>query len=247
MAKSSSRIAAQALRASGVSIGSIAMRLGVAKSSVSLWCRGIVLSPQQARILNARAQQGANLGRLRGAVTNHAKRVQRLREAYHDARGIVGALSDRDLWMLGIALYWAEGNKKGQTTFGFANSDPHLIVLLMRWLRRCLGVRKCNCMFRVMINQIHRHRAQHVLTYWSRIVGVSPATFHRTTFTKNVVQKRYANHDHHFGTLHVRIRNGSPLLFRVLGCIAVCAGVGEDGYLNEISARRTPFVGRKIV
>jgi transcriptional regulator with XRE-family HTH domain len=65
MAKFQLKIQAREIRKKGISIVQIAKQLGVTKGSVSLWCRDIVLSPEQQMILQK--QRGSVWGRWVGA------------------------------------------------------------------------------------------------------------------------------------------------------------------------------------
>lgn len=62
MAKFKEKIQARELRRNGESIGGIGRKLGVAKSTVSLWCSDIGLSEEQIRKLASRGEISANIG-----------------------------------------------------------------------------------------------------------------------------------------------------------------------------------------
>ena len=49
----------------------------------------------------------------------------------------LGALTDRDLLVAGLALYAGEGAKTDGAV-KFANSDPRMIAFFLRWLRSLL-------------------------------------------------------------------------------------------------------------
>lgn len=215
----------------GKSIKDIARMLGVSKASASMWCRDIRLTEKQIRALHRQMVERSLVGRMMGANANYERRLERLRSGYRRAARSIGALSDRGRFLAGVALYWAEGNRKGRTSFGFANADPLMIAFFLRWLQDCLGVQKKDLMLRILINRIHRSRGKRVLAYWSRITGVPIAQFRRTTFTKNILRKRYENHEKHFGTLHIRVRRGTVIAYRILGSIAVLAGQSERDYI----------------
>src|SRR5690606_9017899 len=120
---------ARRLRAQAWTLQEIADELGVAKSSVSLWVRDVDFDPA--------ARRSAATGR-RPRGTDHPLRRRKLAEiAACDAwgRDRVGALSDRDLLIAGIALYAGEGNKRDGHV-GFANTSADMMRLFCRWLRR---------------------------------------------------------------------------------------------------------------
>lgn len=103
---------ARELRASGMTLADIAERLGVAKSSVSVWVRDVDFTPSPRR-------------------TGAQRRPNRLRDrklaeiAALDAAGIerIGVLTDDAFLAAGVALYAGEGSK-GDGAVKFANTDP---------------------------------------------------------------------------------------------------------------------------
>jgi hypothetical protein len=68
----------------------------------------------------------------------------------------VGALSDRELLLIGAALYWAEGEKnkpwRVSDRVTFINSDPDLILLLLRWLD-LVGIEPQRLVLRLSIHE----------------------------------------------------------------------------------------------
>ena len=57
MAKYKEKIEARKMRIGGISIDKIALKLKVSKSSVSLWCRNILLTPEQIEIQQLKQQE----------------------------------------------------------------------------------------------------------------------------------------------------------------------------------------------
>jgi hypothetical protein len=129
--------AARDLRKQGYSIPDICKRLGVSKSSVSIWVRDIQLTADQIEVLNqrmARARERfAYLSRCGGANTNRAKAEKRHR-AFEQA-GYERAKVD-DNFRLICALYWGEGSKCNTHTFSVSNCDPRLLRAILDWLVR---------------------------------------------------------------------------------------------------------------
>ena len=90
-----------------------------------------------------------------------------IEEAGKWARKRVGSFSERDLLVVGTALYWAEGSKKGVNRFTFVNSDPAMIRLMCEWLEKIIGVSKTDLYPRVAINSIHEPRIGTGGNFWS--------------------------------------------------------------------------------
>src|SRR3989344_674100 len=126
MASVQLREKARLLRQKGQSISNISTALNASKSTVSYWCRNIALTNKQMRNLAQKRKDAGALGRLRAAEKKRAIRIEAVEvESKRGARAI-GSLSQRDIFVLGIALYWGEGYKSGNEECGFTNSDPDI-------------------------------------------------------------------------------------------------------------------------
>ena len=78
MAKSELRLKAINLRSKGGSIRDIAKKLGVVRSTVSLWTRHIILSVAQLEKLHHRRIKGGELGRRDKQGSNFKRRRSRI-------------------------------------------------------------------------------------------------------------------------------------------------------------------------
>jgi hypothetical protein len=108
----------------------IAERLGVSKSSVSLWCRDIDLSPEQEAAL--RAKNPALNGQLLGMrVRRERCRIRRI-EAQEHGREL--ARRGDPVHRGGCMLYWAEGSKT-RNAVQIVNADADLLVTFLHFLR----------------------------------------------------------------------------------------------------------------
>jgi len=215
MVKIKEREKAMRLRKGGKSIREIASVVGVSKSTVSYWCRDISLSAKQIELL---ADQQA-MGVLKSAERKRRDRKQRTKNMMEKGGRDVGVLTERDLFMIGLALYWGEGYKQGSQETALTNSDPAIIVLFIRWLKEIYGVSKNDLILRVSINSVHKNREKEVKKYWVDVTGVPLKQFTKTSFIKAKVKKIYKNRDEHYGTLRVKVRRGTDLRRRILGSI----------------------------
>src|SRR3989344_4418561 len=125
----------------------------------------------------------------------------------------VGSLSKRDVWLLGLAVYWRERflNKSDEDLIKgvrFTSSDPSLIKLFLKWLREIGGLSNEENVFDLFVKN-RKARADFV-KYWAAITSY-PAE----DFTRVYVQKMKAK----FGLLRVRVRASSMLARQVSGWI----------------------------
>ncbi len=220
MAKILEREKAKKLRKKGFSIGDIANKISVSKSTVSYWCRDITLSPKQIEHIEKQHKKACVGALLTVAERRRIERIIQTKKSRERGMADVGKISKRDLFMIGLALYWGEGYKKGNEEFGFTNSDPKMIEVAIKWLEDIYNVKKDYLILRVSINQTHEKRGSCVVEYWSKITRVPITQFTKTSFIKTKSKKIYPNHDEHFGTLRIKIRKGAGLRRQVLGSIS---------------------------
>ena len=93
------------------------------------------LTKKQSEVLINNAIKLGNRGRIIGANANKRKKEERIDFYNKSAKKDVGIISRRELFMVGVALYWAEGSKTDK--FSFSNSDPDMILFCvcgLRWL-----------------------------------------------------------------------------------------------------------------
>ncbi len=228
MAKFKERILARKLRNKGKSIKNISQLLGVSKSTVSLWCNDIFLSDLQKDHLNQISIKAVKSGSL---IANENKKRERLeRVKLYESIGIkkINKLSKRELFLVGAALYWAEGGKN-QRKVVFINSDPKMILLLVRWVIKCLNIPKERLILRVEINEIHKERLNIVEKYWSNLIKIPINQFRKASLKHSQVKKIYKNNSNYFGSLQLTISKGTNLNYEILGYIeGLASAVGKN-------------------
>ena len=196
---------AVALRVDGLSIPHIACELGIARSSVWLLTRHI--RPTAGEDSAARRKEA---GRAYWRKENQRRALVR-QKASDQAASRVGALTERELLLLGAVAYWAEGTKakpwRQQERLSFTNSDPNMIKLFLAWLN-LVGVDGERLSFRV-----HIHESADIggaLRYWAAIAGVPDGTFAKTTVKRHKpAMHRHNVGDPYRGCLVIRVRRSA--------------------------------------
>lgn len=226
MAKSELRIQARKMRSRGESVREIAKKLKVSKSSVSLWARDIILTVEQMEFLKKRRIKGGELGRLKGMLMQKNRRLETIRKM--DISGIkkFKNTTDQELFVAGVALYWAEGSKKTRK-LGICNSDPEMVKFMISWFSKFFNIDTKRLSLRVGINQIHEKREIVVRKYWSKVTGVPMSCFRKTSFKKVTNAKVYENFENHFGTLDIIVLKPGDLYYKMLGLIKGLASVAQ--------------------
>ena len=220
MAKQKEKEAALKLRQDGMSIKDIAQRLSVSKSTVSYWCRDIQLDEKTIKNLAEKSKKSGVEAFLKIAENKRLKRLQDTEDAQKAGVEALGKLSKRDIFCIGLGLYWGEGYKKGNQEFGFSNSDPVMIAFYILWLKTVFNIERDQLTLRVSINHAHINRITVVENYWSDTTGIPLAQFTKTSLIKTASQKIYTNTEDHFGTLRIKVQKGTQMRREVLGMLS---------------------------
>lgn len=183
--KKEEKIKARQLRKAGFSISEIKTKLGVAKSSVSLWVRDIKLNKNQLKKISQHG--GSRLVVERRRITRLNRETQRRQLVIEKAKGQIKKLNLRELWLVGVMLYWAEGGKTQRGLVRFTNSDPEMIKIMMTFFRKiCLVPEE---KFRCHLH-IHSHLDdKKAKKYWSKMTGVKMQKFFKTYRKPNIASK----------------------------------------------------------
>jgi hypothetical protein len=228
MAKSEIKIKARQLRKSGESIKIIASELGVSPGSVSNWCKDIKLTKSQILALEKRGKD-PHYGRRQTYLDKiKALKSDKIEKLYNEGIKQVGTISDRELFVTGVALYWAEGFKKDSQA-GMANIDPFLLKFFLMWLNRCFGYQVSDLSFRVALNISHKVRHDEVLNYWSKTLNIPLSQFQKTYFQRTKWKKVYENQNEYFGVLRIKVRKSTDFLRKIKGFIQ---GLRENSLRN---------------
>ena len=223
----SERVEAISLRRDGATYSALQQRFGIAKSTLWRWLKaeGLVeTEPQRLTELKRRAQQ-------KGAAAVRAQYVARTRAIVEAARQEVDALSRRDLWLLGVALYWAEGTKQKPHNVAqrvaFANSDPRMACLFMKWLRDVCLIPVRQLTFEIFIHESADCEAAR--RFWASTLQLPSERFilrlkrHRLSPHRRNIGAAYV------GLVRMTVARSAALNRRIAGWIeGIVQGIGES-------------------
>jgi hypothetical protein len=181
--KLAEREQARRLRAAGLPIAEIAARLGVSRSSVSLWVRDVPFEP---------GPRGSG-GRRRAPNALQRRKQAEIDRLLAEGRDRLGRLSEREFLVAGVALYAGEGSK-GDGRLRFANSDPRMIVFFCSWLRRFFEVDESRLRVHLYLHQGLDLAAS--IAYWSALTSIPPTQFLKPYRAVPDPSIRHAKHVH---------------------------------------------------
>jgi hypothetical protein len=181
--KTKEKEAAISLRKRGFSYSEILGQIPVAKSTLSLWLRSVGLAQKQKQRLTEKRLAAA----LRGSNKKRERRIAITKEIKTKARNEIKNLSNRELWLIGIALYWAEGTKERNKSqrVQFSNSDPEMIRIFLKWLKKCCSIPNKSIIFDIYLHKTAKKRQNEVKKYWSKVTDFPLNKFQRIIWKKN--------------------------------------------------------------
>jgi len=225
MAKSKEKLKTQSLRRRGSSIKEIAKLLNVSVGSVSTWCKNITLTTAQIKNLQKRRTDPFYGKKLDYYLKKKKEFEGKVNNLKRQGRKTVGQLTKRDIFLIGIALYWAEGFKKDHQV-GFANIDPDMIKFFLSWLNQCFNINHQDLILRVTANISYIHQVKKLERYWSNELNIPINQFSKPFFQKTLWKKQYKNSNNYHGVLRIKVRRSVDLLRQIYGFIE---GISSNG------------------
>ncbi|UFR04039.1 hypothetical protein KBP30_23980 [Streptomyces sp. Go40/10] len=229
-AKDDLRERARELRLQGWTYNEIQAELGCSKSSVSLWVRDLPHPEAKCTPEERRARMNAGPARLRASQDRERAETKRA------AAAAIGGLSDRALFITGVALYWAEGTKDKpharRESVEFVNSDPGVISVFLAWLD-LLDVARDRLHCRVMIHESADVDAAE--RYWADLVGIDRHLLGKAVLKRhNPRTVRKNTGSAYRGCLGIKVRQGADLYRRIEGAwYGIVGAVSETDLGNR--------------
>ncbi|MFE9291074.1 hypothetical protein [Streptomyces olivaceus] len=213
-AQDDARSRARELRLQGWTYDQIQVELGCSKSSISLWVRDL---PKPERQIRTREQASA-IAR-KGWEAKLRVREEERQQTRQRAAAEMGKLTDRELFVAGVTLYWAEGSKSKSYSrrerVSFVNSDPDVISLFLDWLR-LLRVDPSSVRFAVQIHETAD--VAEAEAYWATHVGINTTDLMKTTLKRHNPRTNRKNISESYrGCLRIDVRDGAELYRRIEG------------------------------
>ena len=202
------------MRKRGISYSEIENRIHIPKSTLSYWLKNIKLTPEQTKKLNDK--------RIEVAKANALKKVSRtsrmIEEVKKSSSRDIKEISKKELWLIGIVLYWKNGNKSDlKKGVHFSSSDPAMIKLFLKWLRGVGGVEDKEIRFDIFKkgNKVDKKNlSDEIVGYWAKATGFSKEHFSNIYFQKASKKREGGN-----GFLRVKVAQSSMLARQIVGWI----------------------------
>ncbi|MEK7625280.1 MAG: hypothetical protein AAB467_02940 [Patescibacteria group bacterium] len=206
------------MRRDGATYSEILKVIPVAKSTLSLWLRKVGLSvPQKQRITEKRLAAVK-----RGGLAKRQQRLDLIEQIEKLAISEIGKLDRKVFWMVGAALYWAEGNKQKSHDVScpvkFSNSDPRMVRFFYKWL-----LDFCDLSVHDIYFEIYLHRGcpvDEIKKFWSDELGIGFEMFDRVRYKPNKFRGYKKNTgDEYHGLVRINVRRSANLNRKISGWV----------------------------
>lgn len=216
MSKQIEKNEALRLRKQGLTYNEIREKIKVSKSTLSLWLRSVGLAKRHTRRISEKQRQTQK----RAVEKWHTQRVEKTRSIKEQAYGEIGPLTKRELWFIGIALYWAEGSKEHEhgTRVQLSNSDPHMLLLFKKWACEYLKAEEDDFDYTLYIHERARNISGAV-GYWADFLSIEPHQISLVFKKHNPSPKRKNIGVNYRGLVRLTIRRSTDLNRRISGWI----------------------------
>lgn len=209
------------LRKSGLSYLQIKNQLSIPKSTLSTWLKDLQISADAKDKILKRAHQKSVAALIKRNKKQTEIAKTKALKIIEQAKSEASKLSKDKLFLIGVSLYWAEGYKKGAQgskwkNIDFANSDPVMIELVMKFFRKYLKTDETK--FRAQVIAHSNLNIEKSVEFWSKITKIPQNQFIKTSISSN--KSKIPKHGRILtnGTIHIRI-NDVALFFRVIGWV----------------------------
>jgi hypothetical protein len=164
MARPDDKNKAIKLRLKGYSYSQIKNTLGISKSTLSGWLAPYPLSEE--RLIELK-DDPKRVERYRNTMAQ--KRADRLDLVYKKVEKDIGKLTDREIFITGLFLYWGEGFKADNCTTSISNTDPKVIKFFLKWLY-LMGIDKKDIFFKLQLYS--DMNVENEISFWLEQLGL---------------------------------------------------------------------------
>jgi len=209
------------LRGEGCSYSEIQKKVPVYKSTLSYWCRDVILTQAQMERLRKKKLEGSERGRFIGSKILQERRVRETRRVIEEGIKEVGELNKRDRFVAGVALYLGDGYKNDKSV-GFSNANPEIIRFMMSWFRKFGKVPEEKFRGQIWIHDnLNERKAKR---FWSELTRIPINQFHKSYIAENKVNsKKIRKNINEYGVFAIRISN-SWLQRKIMGWLSGVLG-----------------------
>lgn len=207
------------LRKEGLAYNEILKLVPVSKSTLSLWLRSVHLAKAQKQLLTSKKRAAI----MKGGQARRTLRVKSTEEIFKQSLQDITSIGfdKKALFLVGIALYWAEGAKQKEHNVSqpvcFSNSDPQMLLIFVFWLDTICNIKKEDIQYDLYIHV--SADIESALNYWSSVLKIDSKSI-RVRYKKNTILSFRKNReiDYH-GLIRIVVPRSTNLNRQISGWI----------------------------
>ena len=119
-------------------------------------------------------------GKIKAAAALRENKRKRRKQEFKQAQSEFENFSNESFFFTGIALYWAEGNKRADR-FLFMNSDAEMIRFMITWCMRYFSLEKNAIYVRLHLHGSYAH--ENCERFWHTKTGIPWSNFMKIVYT----------------------------------------------------------------
>jgi len=225
-------------RKTGLSYGEIAKKLNVSKSTLSYWLKDIPLTNEQQKRLYTK--QVFILSK--GPQSQKERRKREVNKITSEAeKEIKSPVALETYKILGAALYWAEGSKTNGLKI--TNSDPNLILFMVKWFKKILGVSPKD--LKVWLNIYPQQNDSDIKKFWSSLTEIPLKNFGKSYIKP--LNKNYKKNNLYYGTVSIKVPRGTDMRYKIFGWIkSIMKDINSKAEITQKEWHKLTEVSRAI-
>jgi hypothetical protein len=170
------------LRKQGKTYKEIRELLGIPKSTLSDWLSKYPLTEQQIELLKSRQQTNKWISVEKTIIKKREKRKERLIKLLHQEQQFFLPLTEKELLIAGLFLYWGEGRKDLGASISLNNTDPQVLKFTLSWL--IIGLKVPKEKIKVSLHLYKDMDVPESMNYWHNLLQLP-----LSQFTKPYIKK----------------------------------------------------------
>jgi hypothetical protein len=161
----------------------------LSKSTISYWCKGIILSEKQSKRISKIREEKIKNGQKIAVKINQIKRQKYLESIENRVKHLKKVINNKDVAKIAVAmLFLGEGSKsKTRGSLVFGNSDPDVIHLFLNLLRFCYKIDKIK--FRCTLQCRADQNIKELEKFWSKTTDIPLAQFYKAQVDPRTIGK----------------------------------------------------------
>lgn len=217
------------LRSKGLSYKEIQKEIAVPLSTLSLWLKQVQLIGAHVKRLKEKRSSVARKNSMARAVAVRSER----RRIEEESVSRIKAITERELWLMGLALYWkehsvskhgTEHDTKNNPPVQFTSADPDIVSFILRWLYQVGKIKKRELLIDVFLREEDVYRKDDIVRYWSKIAHINIAELHRVYVQKSRRERASAVARRNrlrspYGFVRIRVVSSSLMATQISGWI----------------------------